>query len=196
MLTQRRAFSIPEILIAIALSAILFALANGALWGVAKLSQNVMGTMQAERGLNFLNDQLRREIGEINWDGESSDEMVRAGEELLIFPTFRHEVIARDHVARGYVQVEWRFDHQKGTLFRKMKVLRLGNAFGRNIETDPVKILTGLKAVHFVKHNGKSWVPIRGAPSVLAKPAALGVEIVLADNDGDHPIFLPFPVSP
>lgn len=178
-------FSLVEVLMALTLLVILFTLANAALYGMAKISGNALGTMRKARALEFCIETMRKELGEVRFEPGSEQFSLDAGEGFLSYSTTRSEVIARSDMPRGFLRVEWKFDPDKKTLERTVTdLVQRGKEIGKS---STKRLLNGLSRVSFFLHNGKQWDLIRGKPQTLLITNAILIEIEFENGESPFP---------
>lgn len=172
----RAGFTLVEIWVALGLTALLFALVNGLVFGLLKATQISREVGRAGRAAEFCLEMFRKEVGEIRWDPADPMFTILAGAGVLAYSTSRREVIARDDMPRGYLRVEWRYDAGARTLVRRVSpiVAGVGEA-GRTVTTT---LLDDVLEVRFLRHDGQRWEVLTGGASPLPPSSALAMEVV------------------
>lgn len=161
---------------ALALTAVLFALANGLLYGMARLDVASRTAGRAAREAEFCLEVFRKEVGEIRHDPADPSFTILGGAGLLAYSTSRREVIARDDMPRGFNRVEWRFDPARHVLVRTVSQLAHGVVTADVPRSQA--LLTGVAEVRFLRHDGQRWVALSGGVGPLEPARALGMEVV------------------
>ncbi|MFZ2960762.1 MAG: prepilin-type N-terminal cleavage/methylation domain-containing protein [Candidatus Ozemobacteraceae bacterium] len=180
-------FTLVEILIAITLTGLLFAILNGVLTGLVRIGSRTTEAIDASRRLEYCVELLRRELGELRLIPTDPQMSLLGGRGLLIFTTTRSELIARTEVPRGLVRVEWRHLPEKRLLQRTVYAVASGvHELGRMVTVD---LLTQVEDVTFSSFDGLSWTPFRGVLEPASCARAIGFDITYAK--GESPLFQP-----
>ena len=185
--SREAGFTLVEVLLALTLLSLLFALANGALFSMGRISGKTIASMQKARALEFCAETMRKELGEARCDPADDRFQLTGGEGFLSYSTTRSEVIARTDMPRGFLQVEWKFDPDKKTLQRTVTdLVQRGKEIGKTASST---LLDGLIRVSFEMHDGKQWTLLRGKPTVLPVTQAIAVELEF--DKGQSPFSTP-----
>ncbi|NLI77781.1 MAG: prepilin-type N-terminal cleavage/methylation domain-containing protein [Candidatus Riflebacteria bacterium] len=172
----RSGFTLVELWVALALTAVLFALANGLLYGMARLDRAARTAGRTAREAEFCLEVFRKEVGEIRHDPADPSFTILGGSGMLAYSTSRREIIARDDMPRGFNRVEWRFDPARHVLVRTVSQLAHGVA---TVEAPRSQVLlNGVAEVRFLRHDGRQWVALSGGVGPLEPGRALGMEVV------------------
>ncbi|MBF0543688.1 MAG: prepilin-type N-terminal cleavage/methylation domain-containing protein [Candidatus Riflebacteria bacterium] len=170
-----KAFSFVEMLITMALAALLLTLVNGITYSTSDYSRRIIELSTTARKLEFFVELMRKELGELHRETGNPAFDFLGGEGMLSYSTSRLEFIARNDTPAGYLRIEWIHDPEKKVLERSVTpVVTDTRQAGKTTVT---KILENVEKVEFSIFDGKKWFPLTGSLAPIDIANAVGVDI-------------------
>lgn len=187
MIKMKRAFTLVETLISLALLAVLFVLLGGLLSGMARISRTASDISVFDREVEFCSEIIRKELGEMVVDNRLSDYTFLGGDEFLAYTTTRDELLVRDSIPGGEKRVEWRYDPDEKRLIRTVtRLVKAGS------ELPPVSrsfFLEGLSGIRLYYFDGVTWFELSGISTVIPQSQSIAIRFEVNRENDDKKIF-------
>ncbi len=183
----KRGFTLVETIISLALLAVLFVLLGGLLSGMARISRTAADVSVFDREIEFCNEIIRKELGEMLIDNSRADFTFLGGSEFLAYTTTRDELLVRDSIPGGAKRVEWRYDPGEKKLVRTVTRLRVTGS-----ELPPVSrsyFLEGLAGIEVYYFDGISWFQLSGLSSVIPQAQCISLRLLVRDETDAQKVY-------
>lgn len=183
----RRAYTLVEMLISLALLAVLFTLLGSMLHGMSRISKLAEDSSVRDREIAFCFDLMRKELGEMVLDQKKVDFNFLSGENFIAYTTTRDELLARNTVPGGVKRVEWRYDPAAQQLARTVSMLIDGKReAGAPVET---RFLSELQAFEIYIFDGVNWLRMTGISELVPQTSGIAVRFAFAAEDKNQQFF-------
>ncbi|MFZ5952926.1 MAG: prepilin-type N-terminal cleavage/methylation domain-containing protein, partial [Candidatus Rifleibacteriota bacterium] len=183
ILTTRKAFTLVEMLISLALLAVLFTLLGSMLHGMSRLSRLAEDSSLRDRQISFCFDLIRKELGEMVVIQNQGDYSFISGENFVAYTTTRSELLARNSIPGGVKRVEWRHDPGTGNLVRTVSMLVDGKReAGEPSRTRFFENLDGLEVYIF---DGVEWLRMTGISEAMPQTQSIALRLIFKSAPGE-----------
>lgn len=177
----RNAFTLVEMLISLALLAVLFTLLGGLLHGMSRISRLAEDNSIRDREMNFCFNMIRKELGEMVVEQKKTDYSFLSGENFVAYTTTRQELLARNSIPGGAKRVEWRFDPGANNLVRTTSMLIDGKReVGAPVATAFLQGLAGFEVYFFDK---VQWLRMTGISELVPQTGSIAVRFIFNSDE-------------
>jgi prepilin-type N-terminal cleavage/methylation domain-containing protein len=184
---RRRGYTLVEMLISLALLAVLFSLLGSMLHGMSRISRLAEDSSVRDREMSFCMDLMRKELGEMILDQKKVDFNFISGDNFMAYTTTRNELLARDSIPGGVKRIEWRYDPALKCLKRTVSTLIDGKRdLAARVETAFLDTLEGFEVYYF---NGVDWIKMTGISELVPDCTSICVRFVFPSENRDKQFF-------
>ncbi len=186
-LSERHACTLVEMMISLALLAVLFTLLGSMLHGMSRLSRLAEDSSLRERQMSFCFDLIRKELGEMVVVQNQGDYSFVGGENFIAYTTTRDELLARNSIPGGVKRVEWRHDPGTGSLIRTVSML----IDGKRDAGEPVKssFFEDLDRFEIYVFDGVEWLRMTGISESMRQTQSVALRLVFKSAPGEKEEF-------
>lgn len=177
----RQGYTLVELLISLALLAVLFTLLGSLLHGMARISRLAEDGSVREREIAFCFEMMRKELGEMVIDQRKADFSFLSGENFIAYTTTRNELLARDSIPSGVKRIEWRYDPGAQVLVRRVSML----IDGKREAAAPVetRFLEGLQSFETLIFDKVNWLRMTGISEQVPQTHSIAVRLAFASEN-------------
>ena len=182
--SSRRAYTLVELLISLALLAVLFTLLGSMLHGMSRISRLAEDGAVRDREMSFCFDLMRKELGEMVLDQRKADFNMLSGENFIAYTTTRTELLARNSIPGGVKRVEWRFEPAEKRLVRTVSML----IDGKRTAAAPAqtRFFQELKGFEIYVFDGVDWLRMTGISELVPQTTGLCVRLIFPSERDDQ----------